>query len=542
MPTTTIGVFTPEATNSFIINSDAGGYALFTLNVTTGVVTSTILPAATTDYLTLRVQQVQALDPSITGADLASVARSLMLLKQTEGSFGGSFSVIGPNYTFDLTLAPISHLLVSIALSSSSPFDSAEAGGSPGGGGTPGGVDTNIQFNDGGVFGGNNKLVVDKLTGSIIVGGNILPPLFPPGSAKCVIESDNLAGIGCIASSFFPAVLFAAKNTGTLAAPLPVADGDLCFIIGATGAGSDNAYDPLSSTYVITVVDGVPGPGYVPGKLVFATKPAGGVSGVDGPITRMVIRGDGTIVMGLTDAIPANIPATATTPLVIQSDGIGFVEVLTAGADSSMALLAKASGTLAAPTSVADTESLGKFAATGWASDNNPDLTQAAWMDIRVDGAPQAGYVPSKILFSTKPVGGGPGPVAPVTRMTIRGDGFVGVNTDTRVEAEVFGCSGGILTTGAVWMGNLDQTGTPGNVTIDKPTGRAAIALGASTITILNSFVQAGDTIMVTGLGRDLTCVDLVVDSIGAGTFTVSGAAAATADTNFMFLVIKATP
>ena len=45
------------------------------------------------------------------------------------------------------------------------------AGG--GGGGTPGGADTQVQFNDGGAFGGDAGLVYDKTTDKLTVGGDI---------------------------------------------------------------------------------------------------------------------------------------------------------------------------------------------------------------------------------------------------------------------------------------------------------------------------------------------------------------------------------
>jgi len=408
MATTNIVVNSPI---SFIINSTDLGYPLFTVDVTTGVVTSTVLTALATAYMTEHIQKVMALDPTISVGAVASVARSLLVLKQAEGSFTGAFSVVGPAYTFDLSgLAALSHLLVSIAMSTSSPFDSAEAGGSPGGGGSAAAPDTSVQFNNGGAFAGSSKFTFEQVNSQLLIGGNVQPPGIPPGSTFILAQSDNLGGIAALSNSFFPAVISGAKSDGTLAVPLSVADGDFLVI----------------------------------------------------------------------------------------------------------------------------------FTGTGWGSDNLPDTQGAGSMIVRVDGAPQAGYVPSQLLFSTKPVGGGPGPVAPVTRMTIRGDGFVGINTDTRVQAEVFGCAGGILTTGAVWMGNEDKTGTPGNVTINKPTGRAAIANGASTVTILNSFVQAGDTIMVTGLGPTVTPIQ--VDNIGAGTFDVVSPVPVPADSPFMFLVIKATP
>lgn len=96
-------------------------------------------------------------------------------------------------------------------------------------------------------------------------------------------------------------------------------------------------------------------------------------------------------------------------------------------------------------------------------------------------------------------------------------------------------------TTGGLGFPSTDLSGTPGAAVINKPSGRAAIAIGSSTVTITCNVVAAGDQVIVTGLGRDATCRDLVVDSVGGGSFVVSGSAVATAATKFMFLVIKAT-
>jgi len=46
-------------------------------------------------------------------------------------------------------------------------------GGSGGGGGTPGGTNTQVQFNDGGAFGGDAGLVFDKTTNKLTAGGDI---------------------------------------------------------------------------------------------------------------------------------------------------------------------------------------------------------------------------------------------------------------------------------------------------------------------------------------------------------------------------------
>ena len=48
-----------------------------------------------------------------------------------------------------------------------------EVGAGGGGGGTPGGADTQVQFNDGGAFGGDAGLTYDKTTDKLTVAGDI---------------------------------------------------------------------------------------------------------------------------------------------------------------------------------------------------------------------------------------------------------------------------------------------------------------------------------------------------------------------------------
>jgi hypothetical protein len=87
----------------------------------------------------------------------------------------------------------------------------------------------------------------------------------------------------------------------------------------------------------------------------------------------------------------------------------------------------------------------------------------------------------------------------------------------------------------------VDSTGTPGNVTNNSAAGRAAFAAAASTVVVTNALVLAADTVMVTLLGAaDATLTGIVGVTVAAGSFTVTGNAAATATKGFMFTVIKA--
>ena len=86
-----------------------------------------------------------------------------------------------------------------------------------------------------------------------------------------------------------------------------------------------------------------------------------------------------------------------------------------------------------------------------------------------------------------------------------------------------------------------DSTGTPGNVTNNSANGRAAFAAAGSTVVVTSSAVAVTDTVHVTLLGAaDATLLYVVGVTVAAGSFTVTGNAAATATKGFMFTVIKA--
>lgn len=106
------------------------------------------------------------------------------------------------------------------------------------------------------------------------------------------------------------------------------------------------------------------------------------------------------------------------------------------------------------------------------------------------------------------------------------------------------GCSvGGVFRffTDGAQFGRIDQsgtdsTGTPGAVTINRPIGKSAIAAGAASVVITNSLVAAASHVVITPHARDATCKELIVVP-AAGSFTVSGTAAATAALPFSWEV-----
>lgn len=83
-----------------------------------------------------------------------------------------------------------------------------------------------------------------------------------------------------------------------------------------------------------------------------------------------------------------------------------------------------------------------------------------------------------------------------------------------------------------------DSSGTPGNVTNNAQHGRAAFAAAANTVVVTNSLVAATSSVFVQVGGADATLNSVRV-TCAAGSFTVTGNAAATAATPFDFFVVQ---
>lgn len=92
--------------------------------------------------------------------------------------------------------------------------------------------------------------------------------------------------------------------------------------------------------------------------------------------------------------------------------------------------------------------------------------------------------------------------------------------------------------TGLCSLRGTDLSGTPGAGTIDKPSGKNAIAIGASSVVVTCAVCTATSRVMITPQTRDATCKELIAVP-GAGSFTVSGSANATAALVFSWEVTE---
>ena len=106
-----------------------------------------------------------------------------------------------------------------------------------------------------------------------------------------------------------------------------------------------------------------------------------------------------------------------------------------------------------------------------------------------------------------------PGPIGTTTPNTVKSSNYQGVLTD--------------------------NSGTPGNTTINTVRGRAAFAAAGSTVTVTSTLVTAASSIFVSLETTDATLLYLLTAIPAAGSFVVTGNAAATATTKFSFIVFN---
>jgi hypothetical protein len=93
---------------------------------------------------------------------------------------------------------------------------------------------------------------------------------------------------------------------------------------------------------------------------------------------------------------------------------------------------------------------------------------------------------------------------------------------------------------GTLPLGYASGVGTPGNVTLNTASGRAAFAAAASTVVVTNSNVTATSKVLVMLEGAaDGTLTQILRVTPAAGSFTVTGNAAATGNPVFSFVVFN---
>lgn len=107
------------------------------------------------------------------------------------------------------------------------------------------------------------------------------------------------------------------------------------------------------------------------------------------------------------------------------------------------------------------------------------------------------------------------------------------------VDAGTSRLDGTVLFNGAITADTTDSSGTPGAATINKPSGKVSIAIGASSVTVTNSLVTSASTVLAVLQFVDATATQILSVVPGSGSFVITANATATAATKVAFLVIN---
>jgi len=107
------------------------------------------------------------------------------------------------------------------------------------------------------------------------------------------------------------------------------------------------------------------------------------------------------------------------------------------------------------------------------------------------------------------------------------------------VDAGTTRLDGTVLFNGAITADTTDGSATPGAIEINKPSGKCAVAIGAASVVVTNSLVTAASHVICTLQFIDATFTQILSVVPGAGSFTITGNAVATAATKIAFLVVN---
>lgn len=189
-------------------------------------------------------------------------------------------------------------------------------------GGTPGGADTEVQFNDGGAFGGDANFTYDKTDAKVSINGNdsmtvngaaITTHLQVHASDGITETEVELHRHGATAAA--GAQLYGARSRGTEAAPTVVSNGDR--LLSITAVGYDGT-DYATGAQIDFDVSAAPGNNDMPTDIIFKTSPDGSQTLTE----RARIKSNGSVnIDGLTASqivttdASKNLQSTALLPL-----------------------------------------------------------------------------------------------------------------------------------------------------------------------------------------------------------------------------------
>jgi ribosomal protein L24E len=276
---------------------------------------------------------------------------------------------------------------------------------------------------------GTGRLFVDS-SGRVLFGASSARTFnLGAGTAVPTVQLESATGLSLLRAQGVAtgSVLFLTQARGSLSDLSPVNSGDLNGVISFSGFDGTNF---LSSSWLRGEVDGTPGTGSMPGRLVFSTTPSG--SGT--PLERARIDSSGTFrvkgagTAGVADAFAVNGSAPASSAQIDSfgrllvgtatalnvSGSAGFEGLQLAGTASSSSIsTSRWSATASSASTFTFARSRGATVGTntivasedriGRVSFNAADGTSfvdAAYITAEVDGTPGANDMPGRLVFS----------------------------------------------------------------------------------------------------------------------------------------------
>ena len=365
----------------------------------------------------------------------------------------------------------------------------------------------------------------------------------------------------------YGSLLIGGRTRGTVATPTAVADGDMLTSIVAIG------YDDLDYAMAARIdflVDGTPGAGDMPGRIVFGTSP----DGAEVPVEALRISNDqkssfsGNANPISDDGAALGEVGTAWSDLALASGSVIDFNNDIQLTHSSNALTMTGGGLFQNATSLT-TGSLyqSRYSANSFASnqffrksrnasigghtvvqDNDSigigryygsdgsAFVEGAEIKVAVDGTPGAGDMPMEIAFITQTPGG-----ALSTKMIVRADGKVGVGTLVPVsDFEVNGSRGRDITTLAAATLTLGASHDLIAVTYTG-TGAVTITLPSATSS-WNSTNNIGRSYEIKDAGANASVNNITINRAGADTIItdITGDTSATINGDGDALIITA--
>ena len=276
-----------------------GGNSAFTFNKTTGnvVMTGNLITGSGTGGNITGLNYVTA--NYLTGTLTTAVQPNITSVGSLSGlTVSNATGVVNFTTTANVTLGAVANLHISGGTSgyvlSTDGSGTLSWVAQSGGGGSPGGLDTYVQFNDGGTtFGGNAQLTYNKVTNLLSVGGNLtISGLTTLGETTDTLNTKTGA-TGSVTHDLSTGVVFyhtsiSANFTAALT-NAPTTDGRTIVVVLFLVQGA-TAYIPNAVT--------INGGAAVTIKWLFGSTPGGNANKTDGVSFTLIRTGSAWIVLG----------------------------------------------------------------------------------------------------------------------------------------------------------------------------------------------------------------------------------------------------